>query len=210
MRALLPALLALSIAALPHAVVGEHDYSRNALMPPFRQGALVSASGRSPARRGARSCAAPRNLSHTSTTTEDGAVALRSWMWAGSTKLEKDHIGLVPALPDRRGALWNRVAVPSPGWELELDFRVTGADAPQSGEGLALWLTRDQPDPHDMLGPLFGSRLSFRGIGIFFDSFDDDEDGNSPSISVMVSDGHQLYDKARPPPARSAPHRRAR
>ena len=43
-------------------------------------------------------------------------------------------------------------------------------------------------------GPVFGSADQWRGLGIFFDSFDNDGKGNNPYIMAMLNDGSKMYD----------------
>jgi len=41
---------------------------------------------------------------------------------------------------------------------------------------------------------VFGSADNWNGLGIFFDSFDNDGLHNNPYISVMLNDGTKSYD----------------
>ena len=43
-------------------------------------------------------------------------------------------------------------------------------------------------------GPVFGSSDRWNGLGIFFDSFDNDNKHNNPYIMGMVNDGQKVYD----------------
>jgi len=43
-------------------------------------------------------------------------------------------------------------------------------------------------------GPVFGNADNWNGLGIFFDSFDNDALHNNPYISVMLNDGAKSYD----------------
>jgi len=55
---------------------------------------------------------------------------------------------------------------------------------------LAFWYTT-QPGVE---GPVFGSADKWNGLGLFFDSFDNDNKRNNPYISFMNNDGSQAYD----------------
>lgn len=54
----------------------------------------------------------------------------------------------------------------------------------------ALWFT-DKPGVE---GPVFGSSDQWNGLGVFFDSFDNDNKRNNPYIMAMVNDGTKIYD----------------
>lgn len=58
----------------------------------------------------------------------------------------------------------------------------------------AFWYTQTK----GVEGPVFGSNNHWNGLGIFFDSFDNDNKHNNPFILAMNNDGthsyeHQLY-----------------
>ena len=54
----------------------------------------------------------------------------------------------------------------------------------------ALWFT-DKPGGE---GPVFGSTDKWNGLGVFFDSFDNDNKRNNPYVMAMVNDGTKVYD----------------
>jgi len=54
----------------------------------------------------------------------------------------------------------------------------------------AFWYTEKRLEE----GPVFGSADRWNGLGIFFDSFDNDGLHNNPYISVMLNDGTKSYD----------------
>lgn len=41
---------------------------------------------------------------------------------------------------------------------------------------------------------MFGSSDQWNGLGVFFDSFDNDNKRNNPYIMAMVNDGTKIYD----------------
>ena len=92
-------------------------------------------------------------------------------------------------------------------WEVDLTFRVTGEiiaaqsvfyyqDQYFSGrgrigaDGLAFWYAAAK----GVEGPVYGSNDQWIGLGVFFDSFDNDNKHNNPYISAMVNDGSKVYD----------------
>ena len=54
----------------------------------------------------------------------------------------------------------------------------------------AIWFTEERGQE----GPVFGSNDNWKGLGLFFDSFDNDGQRNNPYILAMVNDGTQSYD----------------
>ena len=57
-------------------------------------------------------------------------------------------------------------------------------------DGLAFWFTSTK----GFEGPVFGSSDKWNGLGIFFDSFDNDNKHNNPYIMSMLNDGNKVYD----------------
>jgi len=53
-----------------------------------------------------------------------------------------------------------------------------------------VWYTEKKSEE----GPVFGSADNWNGLGIFFDSFDNDGLHNNPYVSVMLNDGTKSYD----------------
>ena len=53
----------------------------------------------------------------------------------------------------------------------------------------ALWYTESK----GVEGPVFGSNDQWNGLGIFFDSFDNDNKHNNPFIMAMLNDGSLSY-----------------
>ena len=57
----------------------------------------------------------------------------------------------------------------------------------------AMWYTTERMEE----GPVFGSKDKWHGLGVFFDSFDNDNKRNNPYVSGMVNDGTITYDHER-------------
>jgi hypothetical protein len=119
------------------------------------------------------------------------------WMFGGSTVLTQRAIRLTPTSQDVSGWLWNDYPIESPNFEIE--FRVLATSKQHyGGEGVAMWLLHKNEDPHmsgnapNLQGPLFGLKENFRGIGIVFDVYDNDNGRNNPSVFVLENmDGAQ-------------------
>lgn len=58
----------------------------------------------------------------------------------------------------------------------------------------AFWYTSSKGDYN---GPVFGSSDKWTGLGVFFDSFDNDGKHNNPYIMGVVNDGSQVFDHAK-------------
>lgn len=54
----------------------------------------------------------------------------------------------------------------------------------------AIWYTQERGQE----GPVFGSNDNWKGLGLFFDSFDNDGLRNNPYIMAMVNDGSASYE----------------
>lgn len=65
-----------------------------------------------------------------------------------------------------------------------------GSKGRKGADGLAFWYTKDRMEG----GNVFGSKDNWEGLGIFFDSFDNDYKRNNPSIYAIVNDGSKSFD----------------
>uniref|UniRef100_UPI00398EBCE1 protein ERGIC-53 n=1 Tax=Pristiophorus japonicus TaxID=55135 RepID=UPI00398EBCE1 len=111
------------------------------------------------------------------------------WMHTGNAIPSADQIRITPSLRSQKGSVWTKSKFNSENWEIEVTFRVTGRGR-VGADGLALWYTADQ----GLDGPVFGAADSWNGVGIFFDSFDNDGKKNNPVILVVGNNGQHLYD----------------
>jgi hypothetical protein len=63
-----------------------------------------------------------------------------------------------------------------------------GSRSSFGGDGFAFWLLHNEMDPSKgtaLNGPLFGLRSDFHGIGVAFDSYDNDGSRDNPSVFVL-------------------------
>lgn len=118
---------------------------------------------------------------------KDGAVPF--WEYDGNAIASDDMVRITPSLRSKRGAIWTKSKTNFEWWQVEIWFRVTGRGR-LGADGIAFWFTENR-NPE---GPVFGSADQWRGLGIFFDSFDNDAKGNNPYIMAMVNDGSKMYD----------------
>uniref|UniRef100_A0A8C3LJN9 Lectin, mannose binding 1 n=1 Tax=Chrysolophus pictus TaxID=9089 RepID=A0A8C3LJN9_CHRPC len=100
-----------------------------------------------------------------------------------------DQIRITTSLKSQKGSVWTKNKSIFEYWEVEVTFRVTGRGR-IGADGLAIWFTEEQ----GMEGPVFGAADKWNGVGIFFDSFDNDGKKNNPGVVVVGNDGKLLYD----------------
>jgi len=118
---------------------------------------------------------------------KDGSVPF--WTYGGSAIASEESVRITPSLRSKKGFIWSKNKTDFDWWDVEFIFRVTGRGR-IGADGLAFWYT-DEPGQD---GPVFGSSDRWRGLGIFFDSFDNDNKHNNPYIMAMLNDGQIAYD----------------
>ncbi|KAF9426237.1 hypothetical protein BGZ76_002850, partial [Entomortierella beljakovae] len=92
------------------------------------------------------------------------------------------HIRLTQDLPSQSGWLWSRLPLTQPNYQIEFEFKVGGKGSGIVGDGFAVWLTE--------LGPVFGSRDNFHGLGVFFDTYANKRGSRQwPYVMAMNGDG---------------------
>jgi hypothetical protein len=111
-----------------------------------------------------------------------GQSSLAHWSFGLSTVVTDEYVRLTPSKQSREGYFWNDVALQVPTWTAYLGFRVH-ATANLGGDGFALWLAER---PSTSGGPVVGTRAAgFKGIGIIFDSFDNDHQRDNPAVHIL-------------------------
>lgn len=111
------------------------------------------------------------------------------WEHGGDAIAGDDNIRITPSLRSKKGWVWSKNTVPYDNWVIEVTFRVTGRGR-VGADGLAIWYVQEK----GIEGPVFGSNDKWNGLGIFFDSFDNDAQRNNPYILVMLNNGTREYD----------------
>lgn len=112
------------------------------------------------------------------------------WFWGGSAVVAKRQVRLTSDTADRRGFIWNDYPLEAPSWEVEFDLRVY-SNPHFGGDGFAFWILDSSSDPilnkepDSLSGPLFGLKDTFKGMGVIFDTYDNDGDRANPSIFVL-------------------------
>ncbi|KAI9315724.1 legume-like lectin family-domain-containing protein [Dichotomocladium elegans] len=104
------------------------------------------------------------------------------------------QIRLTSTRQSQQGFLWSRLPLTAANFEIEFEFKVGGQTGHLYGDGFALWLTKQR----STIGPVFGSVDNFEGLGVFFDTYDNERAHRHtfPYISAMLGDGVKSYDNS--------------
>lgn len=95
----------------------------------------------------------------------------------------------------QRAAFWNPNPFPyQQQFNITLRTSISASAGPKTAQGFALWLVeREDGAPIGELGPVYGSHDYFRGLGIVFDTIDNDNKRNNPAISAHYMNGTLPY-----------------
>ncbi|XP_055620382.1 protein ERGIC-53 [Toxorhynchites rutilus septentrionalis] len=119
---------------------------------------------------------------------KDGTVPF--WEYGGNAIASSENVRIAPSLRSQKGAIWTKQKTNFDWWEVDVVFRVSGRGR-IGADGLAFWYTAEKGD---YTGEVFGSSDKWFGLGIFFDSFDNDNKHNNPYISAVLNDGTKKFD----------------
>jgi len=111
------------------------------------------------------------------------------WQQGGTAVPNDEYIHLTSTTASSTGSFWNSEPNLADDWEVEIGFKVSGARY-LGGDGFALWYTAKR----NTIGTTFGNDQAFVGLGIMFDSYDNDNRRDNPSISAFRSDGSMVFD----------------
>lgn len=119
-------------------------------------------------------------------------MQVANWDYSGSALITKDFVRLTPDRQARRGSIWNIVPVSYLYWEVHLQIHIHGSGRTMFGDGIAFWYNKERSQE----GNIFGSKDYFSGVGIFFDTFQNNVYSNQefPYISASVFNGSTKYD----------------
>jgi len=118
-------------------------------------------------------------------------ITPKQWKFFGDAKAGT-HTGSAIMTEENvkhQGRVWSRKAFTQTSWVIQFAFKMHG-DGEGSGignEGLAFWITEER----EKAGPLFGSAMNFSGVGIFFDTYDNDEKNDNPIIMGVQNNGQK-------------------
>ncbi|XP_074415404.1 VIP36-like protein isoform X4 [Zonotrichia albicollis] len=126
-----------------------------------------------------------------------GSASSGLWDLLGNAMVMTQFIRLTPDVQSKQGAVWNRVPCYLRDWEMQVHFKIHGQGKKNlNGDGFAIWYTKDRMQP----GPVFGSKDNFLGLGVFVDTYPNEEKQQErvfPYISAMVNNGSLTYDHDR-------------
>ncbi|XP_075218847.1 lectin, mannose binding protein ergic53 [Lycorma delicatula] len=121
---------------------------------------------------------------------KDGSVPF--WEYGGNAIASSENVRIAPSMRSQKGAIWTKSKTSFDWWEVDIIFRISGRGR-IGADGLAFWYTEDKGDYN---GEVFGSSDKWKGLGIFFDSFDNDNKHNNPYIMAVLNDGTKAFDHA--------------
>ncbi|XP_051012507.1 protein ERGIC-53-like [Acomys russatus] len=110
------------------------------------------------------------------------------WSHHGDAIPSLEEVRLAPSMKNRSGAVWGKISVSFPDWEVEMQMRVTGPGR-RGAQGMAMWYIQDR----GQVGSFGEGLASWDGIRISFDSSTNDVQ-NGPAIRVLASDGQDLQE----------------
>jgi len=105
------------------------------------------------------------------------------WSYSGATVVTDNYIRLTPDKQSSIGMLWNTEPLDLPAWEIVMGFRVH-SKAGFGADGMALWIVDDIPKEK---GGLFGHPHEFHGVGVVFDTYDNDRYRDNPAVHVLYN-----------------------
>lgn len=119
------------------------------------------------------------------------AAQIPFWNSGAGAIVYSDLIRLTPQQQGRYGYVWNNVISEMSDWSVVLEFQVNGL--PSGGaDGFAFWYS----DKSETIGSVYGSTDYWVGLGIMFDTFNNDNVGRNPIITAVYNDGTKKYDFA--------------
>ncbi|XP_023935300.1 protein ERGIC-53 [Bicyclus anynana] len=119
---------------------------------------------------------------------KDGSVPF--WEYGGNAIASGESVRLAPSLRSQKGAIWTRTPISFDWWEVDIMFKVTGRGR-IGADGLAFWYTSARGEYN---GDVFGSSDRWNGLGVIFDSFDNDNKHNNPYVMAVLNDGTKNFD----------------
>ena len=102
----------------------------------------------------------------------------------GSAVVTDHYVRLTPTEGGNEGSIWSNSLMPFKEWKMFLEFKIAGQRY-LGGDGMVLWFTEGS----NTFGNTFGNQEDFKGLGVVFDTYDNDGKRDNPSISAILSDG---------------------
>jgi len=119
------------------------------------------------------------------------------WDFTGNTIVTPNCVRLTPDYQSKSGSIWNSVPCNIPNWELQVQFKIHGAERKDLfGDGMAIWYTKNRMKS----GPVFGNEDYFHGLAVIIDTYSNhngEHNHQHPYISAMINNGTLHYDHDR-------------
>ncbi|XP_017263400.1 lectin, mannose-binding 2-like a isoform X2 [Kryptolebias marmoratus] len=126
-----------------------------------------------------------------------GSLGSSHWELMGDAMVTTEQVRLTPDMQSRQGAVWSRIPCHLKDWEMQVHFKIHGQGKKNlNGDGLAIWYTKERTQK----GPVFGNMDNFTGLGIFVDTYPNEEkhlERIFPFVLAMVGNGSISYDHER-------------
>ncbi|KAF9375665.1 hypothetical protein BGX21_003729, partial [Mortierella sp. AD011] len=103
--------------------------------------------------------------------------------------IANDFIRLAPSVPGLKGSVWRSSPNQYDEWEVEFSFKAFGQGA-VGGKGLAFWYTEERATE---IGPIFGSKDKWTGLGVFMDTSDPANQRLTPVMYGIMNDGTKAF-----------------
>eukprot|EP01126_Amoeba_proteus_P022225 TRINITY_DN2251_c0_g3_i7.p1 TRINITY_DN2251_c0_g3~~TRINITY_DN2251_c0_g3_i7.p1 ORF type:complete len:415 (-),score=71.40 TRINITY_DN2251_c0_g3_i7:210-1454(-) len=110
------------------------------------------------------------------------------WKTYGSAMVTDRFVQLTPNDKSKAGGIWNQKPHKVRDWEVHLKVVIGGGNV-MGADGMAFWYI-SKPGSE---GPVFGGSQGWTGLGIFFDTFDNDGLSDFPIVYGVVGDGTQEF-----------------
>eukprot|EP01091_Cochliopodium_minus_P019234 TRINITY_DN802_c0_g1_i1.p1 TRINITY_DN802_c0_g1~~TRINITY_DN802_c0_g1_i1.p1 ORF type:complete len:534 (-),score=162.97 TRINITY_DN802_c0_g1_i1:18-1619(-) len=118
-----------------------------------------------------------------------GGNSIPFFSFGGSTIATEEYFRLTPFVQSAIGYIWNKEKATMKDWEAFLEFQIHGGAT--GADGMAFWYVKDNNKP----GTVFGNEDKWTGLAVMLDSFDNDNLGNNPRVTVIVNNGQKSYAK---------------
>ncbi|KAJ7987318.1 hypothetical protein DPEC_G00337480 [Dallia pectoralis] len=143
-----------------------------------------------------------------------GSSSSSHWELMGDAMVTTEQVRLTSDMQSKQGAVWSRIPCHLRDWELQVHFKIHGQGKKNlNGDGLAIWYTKErmQKGISVLLGPVFGNQDFFKGLGVFVDTYPNEEKQLEaqktryatrtqrifPYVLAMVGNGTISYDHER-------------
>jgi hypothetical protein len=97
-----------------------------------------------------------------------GQRQIANWDLGGSAEAHRSFVRLTAEVQGSKGWLTSQQPLHLSEWSAMLELRASGASPHLYGDGLAIWLVKSSDHVE---GPVFGREDKWKGLGIFFDTF---------------------------------------